>query len=83
MADPDKAVHLYRIALDSGAVRRVQTGLPQDDPAVTTLAPGDDGATILAAVQLSDLVRVVAFPKSGSTAPRTLFTLWRFHPEGR
>ena len=68
-------MHLYRIDLNSGAMHRVQTGLSQDDLAIRALAPGNEPDTILAAVHSSDLVRVVAFPKSGSTAPKTLFTV--------
>ncbi len=74
MAHPDEGLHLYAIDLVSGAVRRVETGL-QDNSAITALAPGEDGRTILAAVQSSELVRVVSFAKSGSTPPRTLLTV--------
>ncbi len=34
--DKDKALRLYRIALDSGVVHPIQTRLPQDDSAVHT-----------------------------------------------
>ncbi len=47
LGDADKALHLYRIDLNSGAMHRVQTGLSQDDLAITTLAPGNEPDTIL------------------------------------
>ncbi len=74
MGQPDKALHLYLIDLVSGGVHRVVTGLP-DDSEISALAPSDDGSAILAAVQSSELVRIVAFPKRGSALPRTLLTL--------
>jgi len=74
MGHADQAPHLYLIDLDSGGVRRVQTGL-RNDSVITALAPSHDGSSVLAAVRSSNLLRIVAVPKSGTHAARTLLTV--------
>jgi hypothetical protein len=68
----DPVPHLYAIDLQSGHVRRIETGLA-DDSSINWWAPSADGRSILGIVG-SDLARIVAIPRSGSSTPRTLFT---------
>ncbi|HTQ57610.1 MAG TPA: protein kinase [Bryobacteraceae bacterium] len=70
----DEALRLYVIDLDTAAMRRVRTDLPRDE-AILGLAPGVDSGTILASVESSELVSVVAFSRTRHSPPRTLFTV--------
>ncbi len=70
--DLDRALHLYRIDLASREVRRVPTGLPNDS-AISGLAPGVERDSLLASVESSDLVRIVAL--ANGAGPRTLVTV--------
>jgi eukaryotic-like serine/threonine-protein kinase len=79
LAQRDEPLHLYGIDLGSGTIRRLQTGLPRDD-AVYALAPGSDDRTVIASVQSSGMVRVVAIPRAGHAAARTLFTVTHLSP---
>ncbi len=69
----DTGVHPYAIELDSGAVRRIETGLP--DGSITALAAGPDNRSLLLAVALGDATRVVAVPRRGGRPSRPLLTL--------
>jgi hypothetical protein len=68
----DPVPHLYAIDLRSGHVRRVETGLA-DDSSIKWWAPSSDGRSVLGIVG-SDLARIVAIRRSGSSTPSTLFT---------
>jgi len=70
----DEPLRLYVINLESAAMRPVRTDLAHDD-AILALAPGMDSGTILASVQSSDVVRVVAFSRTRRSPARTLFTV--------
>lgn len=70
---PPEGAHLYVLELTSGHVRRLPTGV-QDDQ-ITAIAVTRDGQSVLAAVRSGNLVRVVVIPSSGRAAPRTVLTL--------
>jgi predicted Ser/Thr protein kinase len=74
LGSADPVQRLYRIHVPSGQVHLVETGL-RNHSAIQALAPSHDGSSVLAAIRSSDLVRVVTVPKSGSAAPRTLFSV--------
>jgi eukaryotic-like serine/threonine-protein kinase len=73
-SQPREELHLYAVDVDSGALRRISTGLPRDN-VIMALAPGADDRTVLANIQSSALMRTVAFPRVGRAPARTLFTI--------
>ena len=70
----EAGVHLYAIDLESGALRRLETGSPVDANNLG-LAVTRDGKSVLAAIGSGNTDRIVAIPRSGRGAVRTLLSL--------
>ncbi|MGH9443532.1 MAG: protein kinase domain-containing protein [Thermoanaerobaculia bacterium] len=69
----NQSPHIYAVNLDSGKVRRIETGLP--DESTTALATTPDGTSVLVATLAGDMTRVVRVPRKGGHASRSLLTL--------
>jgi len=65
--------HIYAVNLDSGTMRRIETGLP--DESTTALAPTPDNVSLLVALPAGDQTRVVRIPRKGGRASRPLLTV--------
>jgi len=66
-------VHIYILDLDSGQLRRLNTGAA-DDSSTAGLAVSHDGKSVLLARRAEDLTEIVSLPASGRGSPRVLFT---------
>ena len=69
----NKSPHIYALNPDSGAVRRIETGFP--DESTTAIAPTPDNGSVLVAIPAGELTRVVRVPRKGGRASRALFTV--------
>ncbi len=65
--------HIYAVNLDSGTLRRIETGLP--DESTTALAATRDNTSVLVAMTAGDLTSVVRVPRKGGRTSRPLVTL--------
>jgi serine/threonine protein kinase/WD40 repeat protein len=73
MGKGTEPVHVYAVDLGSGAIRRIEMGLPEDS--ISALATTPDNTSILVAALSQDLTRVIAVPRKGGRPSRPLFTL--------
>ena len=73
-AGKEQGPHLYVVDLDSGHMRRVETGL-RDDSRVLALAPTRDGRSVLASILSGNGQQVTLFPRDRRGAIRTYLTL--------
>ena len=72
-ADRDSGQHLFTVDLTSGVARRWKTAL--DESKVETGCVTHDGKMVLLSVAARNTRRIVALPRSGNSAGRTLVTV--------
>jgi hypothetical protein len=70
----ENGTHLYAIDLESGKMRRLETG-PLVQSQNASVAVTRDGKSALVAVPSGNLEQIVAIPRSGRGASRVLFSL--------
>jgi eukaryotic-like serine/threonine-protein kinase len=66
--------HLYIVNVESGNIRRLPSGLPDDSTLSPTLAVMSDGQSVIAETFAGDGVRFLSIPANGRGPTRTLFT---------
>jgi len=71
----DSGIHLYAVDLVSGRIRKLETGLRNDNLLQAAVAVTRDGRSVLVAGTVENTTRILAVPRSGSAPGQPLLTL--------